>query len=211
MILLLIYRQKHLCNRFTYHVGKNNYQNGNWVFLANSWPEYILTHSSDMKGHSDTIWGISKTQVEYQEVIWPRFGEKTVKNHAFLRSNSILKFHKFIDFFLISALMTPYTSILAKIMFRITKNFFMTKHQRFQFWPPLCHKIIKMCFGQVLAKALLCKIVKFCQLIQYTTYSDIRKRTRFFSWPSAQKHPRKLSSGPEDVLADAQEHLLLEK
>ena len=65
-----------------------------------------------------------------------------------------------------------------------------------------------MCFGQVLARALLCKIVKFCQLIRYSSYSDIRKRTRVFSWPSGQKRPRRLSFGPKHILADAEELLL---
>ena len=67
-------------------------------FLAKSWSEYIFTHSSDMKRYPNTIWDISKTQVDFREVIWPRFGQKTVKNHALLRSRIILKFHKFIDF-----------------------------------------------------------------------------------------------------------------
>ena len=33
----------------------------------------------------------------------------------------------------------------------------------------------------------------------------------FLSWPSGQKHPKNLFSGPEDVLADGQRHLLREK
>ena len=42
-------------------------------------------------------------------------------------------------------------------------------------------------------------------------HSEVRMSTRFFSWPSGQIHPKKLFSGPEDVLADGQEHLLRKK
>ena len=142
-------------------------------------------------------------------MIWPRFGQKTSKNHAFLRSKDILKFHKFINFpwfqhlWLLTLLFWP------KKCFVLWKTFsWPTKHQRFQFCPPLCHQ---MCFGQVLARVLRCNIVKFCRLTRYSSYSGVRTRTRTFSWPSAQKHPRKLPSGPEDVLADGEELLLHEK
>ena len=48
-------------------------------FLAKSWPEYIFTHSSDMRGCPNTIWDISKTLFDHQKPYWPRFGQKTVK------------------------------------------------------------------------------------------------------------------------------------
>ena len=147
-------------------------------FLAKSRPKYIFTHYSDIKGYPNTVWDISKTQVDYREVIWPRFGQKTSKNHAFLRSKDILKFHKFINFPWFQHLWPLTLLSWPKKCFVLWKTFsWPTNHQRFQFCPPLCHK---MCFGQVLARVLRCNIVKFCQLIRYSSYSGVRTRTRFF-------------------------------
>ena len=81
--------------------------------------------------------------------------------------------------------------------------------------PHLVPNQSKKVSGQDLAAFVAKKIIKNVKNREMTSFfKRILKGCRgpdFLSWPSGQKHPRKLFSGPEDVLADGQELLLHEK
>ena len=69
--------------------------------------------------------------------------------------------------------------------------------------------------GQDLAIFVTKKIIKNVKNREISSFFNklfkCCKEPDFLSWPSGQKHPKKFVSGPEDVLADAQMHLLREK